>query len=198
MQQINYHQTLNSGSILNRSLRIMLIVNGLFTFAFGMFSPIYALFVEEIGGDVTVASNAWAVLSFSAGLFTFITGRWENKIKETELGIAWAQFIIGFAYLIYFLADGVLALYAAQALLGIGFAFYWPAFHAVYGRHTTKREAPWQWSVYDGLAYLVPAIAAIVGGELVKDYGFATIFIVMAGLSFLCGLFIMVLPRKVL
>lgn len=198
MHQVYYHQMQHKGTIFNGPLRIMLIVSGLFTFAFGMFSPIYALFVEELGGDVMVASNAWAVLSLAAGLFSFVTGKWENKIKETELGIAWSQFIIGFAYLIYFMADGVLALYAAQALLGIGLAFYWPAFHAVYGKHTTKAEAPWQWSVYDGLGYLLPAIAAVLGGELVKEYGFETIFIIMAGLSFLCGLFIMILPRKVL
>ena len=106
-----------------------------------MFSPIYALFVEELGGDVMVASNAWAVLSLAAGLFSFVTGKWENKIKETELGIAWSQFIIGFAYLIYFMADGVLALYAAQALLGIGLAFYWPTFHG-FMANTTKAQAP--------------------------------------------------------
>ncbi|KKS41188.1 hypothetical protein A3H03_00175 [Candidatus Kuenenbacteria bacterium RIFCSPLOWO2_12_FULL_42_13] len=198
MQHHVYRYQLQYKSKLNGPLKVLLIVSGLFTFAFGMFSPIYALFVETIGEDITVAANAWAVFSLTAGLLTFITGKWENKIKETELGIAWSQFVIGFAYVLYYLTDGILMLYLAQAMLGIGMALFWPAFHSTYGKHTTKDEAAWQWSLYDGLAYLLPAVAAIAGGWLAEVYGFGAIFIIMAILSFICGLFVMVLPRKVL
>ncbi len=188
MQHHVFRYQLQYKSKLNGPIKALLVVSGLFTFAFGMFSPIYALFVETIGEDITVAANAWAVFSLTAGLLTFITGRWENKIKETEFGIVWSQFVIGFAYV----------LYLAQAILGAGMALFWPAFHATYGKHTTKDEAAWQWSLYDGLAYLLPAVAAVAGGELAKAYGFGTIFIIMAILSFICGLFVLILPRKVL
>jgi len=187
---------------LNTALKLMLVVSGLFVFAFGMFTPLYAIFVKDIGGDITTASSAWAVFSLVAGLTTFITGSWENKIKETEIGIVWSQFIIGLAYTFYYFTDffsnGILMLYLAQAILGLGMAFFWPAFHAVYAKHVEPTKSAWQWSLYDGLAYLTPAIAAVLGGWLVKHYGFDVVFLIMAVLSYICGLFIWILPRKLL
>lgn len=196
MQHSAHRYQLQYEKRLNGPLKILLVVSAFFTFAFGMFAPIYAIFVESIGEDITVAANSWAVFSLVAGLLTFVVGKWENKIKETELGIAWSQFILGFAYVLYYLTDGVLMLYLAQACLGAGMAFFWPAFHSTYGKHTTRSEAAWQWSLYDGLAYLLPAVAAIVGGMIVEAYGFGAMFILMAAISFICGLFVVVLPRK--
>jgi predicted MFS family arabinose efflux permease len=198
MQHSAHRYQLQYEGKLNGPLRILLIVSGLFTFAFGMLMPIYALFVEGIGEDITVAANSWAVFSLVAGLLTFVAGKWENKIKETELGIAWSQFVLGFAYILFFLTDGVMMLYLAQACMGAGMALFWPAFHSTYGKHTTRKEAAWQWSLYDGLAYLLPALAAVVGGMVVEVYGFSSMFIIMATLSFVCGFFVLLLPRKAL
>ncbi len=181
---------------LNRSLRAMLVVSALYMFAFGMFSPLYAIFVEKVGGNVAVASNAWAVFMLVAGLMTFITGRWENDSRQTVIGLAWSQFIVGAAYLIYYLADGVAWLYVAQVLLGLGASFFWPAFHSLYGKHVDKRNQAKQWSIYDGLAYLLPAGAAVLGGWLVDNYGFGLMFLVMAAMSLLCGIYILFLPKK--
>lgn len=182
----------------NPALLSLLVISGLFMFSFGMFSPIYALFVSEIGGDITVASNAWAVFSLSAGLLTFFAGRWENRIKETELGIVLSQFIISLAYLLLYFTEKIFFLYLSQIILGIGMAFFWPAFHSVYGQHVQRRKAAFQWSLYDGLAYLIPAGAAIAGGIIVNNYGFDAIFIIMSAVSFVCGLFIWILPRQLL
>jgi MFS family permease len=181
---------------LNRSLRAMLVVSALYMFAFGMFSPLYAIFVEKVGGNVAVASNAWAVFMLVAGLMTFITGRWENDSRQTVIGLAWSQFIVGAAYLIYYLADGVAWLYVAQVLLGLGASFFWPAFHSLYGKHVDKRNQAKQWSIYDALAYLLPAGAAVLGGWLVDNYGFGLMFLVMAAMSLLCGIYILFLPKK--
>lgn len=182
----------------NPAIRVMLWISAFFMFSFGMFSPLYAIFVEKIGGDITTAANAWAIFSLTAGVLTFITGRMENKLKETELAIAWSQIVLGAAYFVYYLASDVTMLYLAQVFLGAGMALYWPAFHSVYGKHVERGKAVAQWGIYDGISYLVPAVAAVTGGWLVKVYGFEMIFIVMALMSFFCGFFILVLPRKIL
>ncbi len=185
-------------SVINRSLLAMLVVSALYMFAFGMFSPLYAIFVEEMGGDITVASNAWAVFMVTAGIMTFLTGKWENNSKQTVIGLAWSQFLVAGAYILYYLAAKVAVLYAAQVLLGVGAAFFWPAFHSLYGKHVDKYNQAKQWSFYDALAYLLPAAAAVAGGWLVKNYGFDMVFIIMAGLSVICGVYILVLPRRLL
>ena len=184
--------------VINKALRVLMLISALFMFAFGMFSPIYALFVKEIGGDITVAANAWALFLLTAGVLTILTGRLENHMRETELGIAWSQFLIAAAYFLYYFTSQVAMFYAAQFLLGVGTAFFWPAFHAVYGKHVDSSNAAQQWSFYDALAYLVPSLAAVVGGWTVKAYGYQVIFMVMAILSLVCGFFILILPRKLL
>lgn len=185
-------------SVINRSLLAMLVVSALYMFAFGMFSPLYAIFVEEVGGDISVASNAWAVFMVTAGVMTFLTGKWENNSKQTVIGLAWSQFLVAGAYLMYYFADKVAMLYAAQILLGLGASFFWPAFHSLYGKHVDKHNQAKQWSFYDALAYLLPAVAAVTGGWLVKNYSFNVIFIVMAIMSSVCGIYILLLPKKLL
>ncbi len=185
-------------SIINHSLWAMLVVSALYMFAFGMFSPLYAIFVEKVGGDISAASNAWAVFMLTAGIMTFLTGRWENNAKQTVVGLAWSQFLVAGAYLMYYFTDRIAMLYSAQILLGLGASFFWPAFHSLYGKHVDKHNQAKQWSFYDALAYLLPAMAAVIGGWLVNNYGFNTVFMIMAIMSAMCGIYILFLPKKLL
>jgi len=184
--------------IINSSLRAMLVISGFYMFAFGMFSPIYAIFVEKIGGDITTASNAWAVFYLVAGLLTFAAGRWENRKQNAAWGIICSQLIVALAYITYYLADKVQMLYLAQVLLGMAAALFWPAFHSIYGKHIDKRNSVWQWSFYDGMAYLVPAVSAVIGGFLVKIHGFDSIFLVMALLSLISAVYMLFLPKRLI
>jgi len=185
-------------SFLNIALIVLLIVSGVFSFAFNMLSPIFAIFVEKIGGNLTTASNASAIFLAVYGLLTFIASKYENDLKEKELAIIWSQVILGLGYLLYFFCNGAAMLYLIQVILGIAEALYWPAFHALYAAHTDSKKSFTQWGFYDGLAYLFPSVGAALGGWLVAAYGFGSIFLVMAILSFLNAFFILFLPRKIL
>lgn len=189
---------LHKKPIVNTPLKFLLLISSGFMFASAMFTPIYALFVKEIGGSVTQTSTAWAIFLATAGLLTFITGKLENKIKETELAIVWSQYVICVAYILYYFTTTIPMLYTAMIVSGIGNALFWPAFHAIYTKHIDDTNSVFQWSIYDALAYLIPAIGAVIGGYLVKIYGFDLIFIIMAILSFISGTFILLLPRKIL
>ncbi len=184
--------------IINKALRSLLLISGLAMFASAMLIPIYALFVEEIGGGVTVASSSYAVFWLVAGLLTFVAGKIENKMKELELAIVVSQFVMCLGYVLYYFAHSVIMLYIIMFILGVGSAIFWPAFHSIYTKHVDGHKSAQQWSFYDGLAYIIPAIGAFIGGWLVKEYGFGIIFIIMASLSLLNGLFILLLPRKIL
>jgi len=184
--------------MVSKPLRALLLISSAFIFANAMFMPIYALFVEKIGGSITTASTAYAIFWLVAGVLTFIAGKIENKMKETELAIMLSQFIVCIGYILYYFTDTIFMLYIVMVILGIANAIFWPAFHCVYTKHVDGQKSAWQWSFYDGLTYIVPAIGAFIGGWLVKLYGFNVIFIIMAVIAFLNGIFIGILPRKVL
>lgn len=187
-----------SGRVINKPIGILLFISGAFMFAFAMFSPLYAIFVQKVGGGVTDAANAWSVFLLTAGVFTLITGKIENKMKEKELAIAWSQFIICLAYCLFYFTNSLLMLYLSMFVIGLANAFFWPAFHSIFDQHAEGVHVTVRWSLYDSLAYLVPAIGTFLGGMVVKFYGFGLLFLIMAGVSFLCGLLIVLLPRKVL
>lgn len=185
-------------NLMSGALRYLLFISGIFMFAFAMFSPIYAIFVEQIGGGIEVAANSWAIFGIVAGLLTFLFGHYENEMQETELAIAWSQFVMGLGYGLLYFTDNTSMLYVAMIILGIGEALYWPAFHSVFAKHTNGKKSTTQWGIYDGLAYFLPALGSALGGWLVSLYGFGLIFMIMAIMSFFCGIFIMFLPRKAL
>ena len=75
-----------SNHIFNRPLKILLSTNALIFIASAMFGPIYALFVEGIGGDILDASLAGAIFALSAGTVTLLSGKYVDKVKE-EVGV---------------------------------------------------------------------------------------------------------------
>lgn len=182
----------------NTALKILILISGFFMFAYAMLTPLYAIFVEKIGGGISTAANSYALFWAVAGIMTFVIGKIESKIEETELAIAYSQFIVGLAYVLLYFTWSPTLLYISMIILGIGNAMYWPAFHAVYSRHTNKANATEQWSIYDGMAYLIPAFGAAIGGVIVNNFGFGSLFIIMSIICFFCGIFIIILPRRIL
>jgi MFS family permease len=197
-KKIMHQYKKRNGPLLNKSLRSLIIISGLFMFAFSMFSPIFAIFVEKIGGGISTAANSYAIFLAVAGGLTFFASKYENKMKEKELAVAWAQIVLGIGYVLYCFTKNVAMLFLVQVILGIGEALYWPAFHAIYAKHTDKENSVAQWGIYDGLAYIFPAIGAAIGGLMAEKLGFNFVFASMAILSFICGIYIIILPRKVL
>lgn len=182
----------------NRPLKILLTTNALILFAAAMIGPIYALFVQEIGGDLLDASLAGGVFALAAGLTTLISGRFSDKMKENELVMVLGYLIIGIGFFLYLFVNSMWFLLVIQILIGFGEAIYSPAFDALYSKHLNKEKSGFQWGAWESINYFTMAISAILGGYLVTEFGFKILFIIM---SFLClgsAVYIYLLPRKVL
>ncbi|MCA9385382.1 MFS transporter [Candidatus Dojkabacteria bacterium] len=183
---------------LNSSLRILLATNSLILLAGAMLAPIYALFVEDIGGSLMDASIAGGIFALFAGVTTFISGKISDSFKENELIIVLGYVIVGIGFLSYLWANSIVALFIIQALIGIGEAIYSPAFDAVYSKHLDTKSAGTQWGAWESMNYFTSAIGAIVGGSIVTIFGFNTLFICMFALCITSGLYIYHLKRSVL
>ncbi len=182
----------------NKALRILLVTNGVILFASAMMGPIYALFVEKIGGDLLDASLTYAIYAFAAGITAFISGRYADKIKENELIIVFGYSMIAFGYFLYFFVDSIWFLFAIQIIIGFGEAIYSPAFDALYTKHIDHHKAGLEWGAWETMNYFIFAIGATIGGILVSLFGFQLIFIIMMIISSGSALYIFLLPRKIL
>ena len=182
----------------NRALRILLLTNALVLVAGAMLGPIYALFVEEVGGDLMDASIAGGVFALAAGLTTLASGRYSDRVKENELIVVLGYTIMGFGFLLYIWVSSVIFLFIVQAIIGLGEAIYSPAFDAVYSKHLARRKSGMQWGAWESMNYFTTAVGAVIGGVLVTIFGFKILFLVMALLCFGSAAYIYHLKRSVL
>jgi len=182
----------------NKALRILLATNAMILMAAAMLGPIYALFVENVGGDLMDASIAGSIFALVAGLTTLVSGKYSDKIKENELIIVLGYIIMGIGFLLYFWVTSVFFLFIVQAIIGFGEAIYAPAFDAVYSKHLDGHKLGTQCGAWESMNYFTAAIGALVGGGLVTLFGFQSLFIIITGLCFGSAIYIFHLKRSVL
>ncbi|MBU0706339.1 MFS transporter [Patescibacteria group bacterium] len=183
----------------NRAIRILLATNALILLAGAMLGPIYAIFVEEIGGDLMDASVAGFLFAITAGLITLYTGKYSDGMRHSDKIVILGYSLIGTGFLLYQLVDSVMSLFAIQILIGIGEAVYSPAFDKLYSKHLDWGKSGTEWGTWESMNYFTAAFGALVGGILVTWLGFAALFYLMAFLSFSSGLYLYVVsPQRVL
>ena len=182
----------------NQALRILLSTNAMILMAAAMLGPIYALFVEKIGGDLMDASFAGGIFAFVAGLTTLISGKYSDRIKENELIVVLGYVIMAVGFFLYLWVNSVIFLFMVQVIIGLGEAVYSPAFDAVYSKHLDGHKSGTQWGAWESMNYFTTAVGAIVGGAVVTIFGFQTLFIIMALLCCSSALYIYLLKRSVL
>ncbi|NQT50300.1 MFS transporter [Candidatus Kuenenbacteria bacterium] len=184
--------------IFNKALRILLTTNGMLLLAGAMLGPIYALFVEEIGGDLLDASLAGAMFAAAAGVTVLISGKYADKIKEGKTIVVIGYGLIGIGFLLLTQVHTMWTLLLVQVIIGIGEAIYSPAFDALYSRHLDKNKFGREWGAWEALMYFSTAAGAIIGGIVVTMFGFTILFVIMGVLSLLSALYIYLLPKKLL
>jgi len=183
---------------LKKALKILLVTNSFVLLAGAMLGPIYALFVEKIGGSLLDASLTGGVFALTAGIATLIAGKFADKLKRKELIIVFGYTAMGIGFLLYTLVNSIIFLLAVQVLIGLAEAMYSPAFNALYSKHLTRNKAGQEWGAWEATNYFSIAIGAAAGGAVVTNFGFNAIFIAMAVLCFASALYIYNLPRYTL
>lgn len=184
--------------IFNRALRILLVTNAMVLVAGAMLGPIYALFVERIGGDLLDASFAGAIFAFVAGTTVLLSGRYSDKIKQKKLVVILGYIIMGVGFLLYTQVDSVWFLLFVQVVIGFGEAIYNPPFDALYSEHLDAGKDGTEWGAWESVNYYSVAVGAVAGGFFVTNFGFTPLFVIMALLCFLSALYVYKLPRRVL
>jgi len=163
-----------------------------------MIGPIYALFVEKIGGDLLDASYAFGIFAMVAGLTTLISGKYSDKMKEPELIVVLGYIITALGFIGYIFVSSVWTLFIVQIVIGLGGAVYSPAFDSVYSKHLDGHKSGRAWGAWEALNYFSTALGAVAGGLIAAKLGFNFLFIIMATLCFSSAVYIYILPRKVL
>jgi len=176
--------------------RILLISDSLYMLTGALLGPIYALFVNKIGGDLLDASGTFAVYMLTAGAFIFFLGFWEDKSKHQAKFVIAGYGIGILGYVVFLLVNSILTLFTAQAILGLSAALKDPAYDALFSRSGSKHLAL-AWGEWEAMDYVALGIGALIGGFIAQQFGFAVLLWCMLVLSiFSFGISLLLLRFK--
>lgn len=185
--------------IFNKALRVLLATNALIMLSAAMLGPIYALFVERIGGDLLDASIAGGIFALTAGIVSLLSGRLSDEVRHSDWILVLGYSFIGLGFFLYLFVDSVIFLFAVQVIIGFGEAIYAPAFDKLYSLHLDKGKGGTEWGAWETMNYFTYAAGALFGGLLVSHFGFDIIFMMMAALCYLsAGYLYLLSPRRIL
>ena len=168
---------------MKKALKILLFTDACFLFAAGLIGPIYAIFVEEIGGDILDAGWAWAVFMLTSGIVIFVLSRWENKVQHYEQMVIGGSALRSIALFSYLFVGSPAQLFMAQALLGLGQAVTVPAYDTLFTKSLDKGKEASQWGNWESMYYIVTAVSAVAGSAIAATFGFKVLFAAMFGIS---------------
>lgn len=158
------------------------VLMGAFTlsiFSEGIILPIYAIFVQKVGGDLLDAGLAMGIFLISQGLFSILFHRllWSHKKRMLFLVLGWLMWVIGIAS--YLIISSVWMLFVTQVLTALGNAIADPIFDQELASKTDKKIAEFEWGFFEGSRDIVSGLAAIVGAVIVSIWSFDALIYVM-------------------
>lgn len=182
---------------MRRELKILLFASALFTLAGGLLGPIYAVFVEQIGGDLLTAGGSYSAFAIAMGVIIFFISRWEDHVRHQEKMIVIGLALSCMGFFGYLLVQEPLHLFIIQTILGIGGAVWIPASDSIYSKNLDKGKFASEWGLWDSMYWISMGVSALAGGFLANVYGFRFLFAVMFFVS-LSGLIasIMLIKEK--
>ncbi|KKT35774.1 MAG: hypothetical protein UX12_C0002G0011 [Candidatus Collierbacteria bacterium GW2011_GWC1_45_47] len=183
---------------INKALKVLITYNGLLVFGVMLFGPLYAVFVQNIGGGVLLISISSAVFYLSSALFLWVVGKMGDKVKEKELMLAASYLIKAIGYLGFLIINSALGLILLQMLFGLAEALGSPTFGALFAKHVDGDMEVMEYADWALIASLIMAVGALIGGYVVTTLGFGLLFVVISALCFIAFLGIILTPRKLL
>lgn len=172
-------------------LKILLCAYGTFIFSSGILIPIYAFFVQRIGGGIFEASSTIGISYMLTGLVAMLIyqTKWGSIYQKECLLVGWFFWLISIC--LYCYVTNISTLLLSQCFGGLGNALSTSAYDAEFSKQASNNFVH-GWSRLEGTSNISAGLAALSGGIIVNYFGFDILMLFMtcmATLSFLCILF---------
>lgn len=169
-------------------IRLLIVSDFFIMGAFGLVTPIFALFITDFisGATVETVGIAMTIYLVTRSLGQMPFGIVIDKIKG-EKDDALILIISSCAFvgvsLSYLFIETAFQLYMVQLVYGLISAASYPTWYALFTRAIDPGKEGMEWSAYQTIIDLGGAMTASVGGFVASQYGFQAVFILMAILN---------------
>lgn len=178
---------------MNSLRRVLLLTDAFYLLAGGLLGPIYALFVQKIGGDLLDASTTFAFFMFTAGIVVFLLALWEDKVKHQKKFVIAGYGLGMVGALGYLFVSSTTELFIVQIVLGLAVALKDPAYDALFS--SSQKHLALAWGEWEAVDYFALGGGALAGGLIADRFGFQVLLWGMFGLSVMAFLLSLILLR---
>jgi MFS family permease len=183
---------------MNKVIILLVISDILILSAFGLVSPIFAIFLNGgiPGGSITAVGIA-ATVFFLVKSITQVPLSLYIDSKRSKLGCLWigTALIVAVPF-IYAFAPNIHIIYVAEGVYGFGAAMAYPAWFALFTRYVDKKHTSFEWSVWSTGVGLGTALTAYLGALTVESLGFDKLFYIVGFISLLGMISLLFLSNK--
>ena len=165
-------------------MSLLIVLNIIIIGTANFITPVWAKFVQSIGGDLRTAGNAIGIFAIILGIFTYLAGMIENKLQKNELFLVLTQGMFAIGYLGYLLIHHAWQLYLIQIWLGLAGAFQAPALYSLYQSYIPREKVTWAWGLWNASFNVAMGLGALAGSYLVSLTDFNIMFIFLSATAF--------------
>lgn len=181
---------------MRKQIKILLLCSYLNVFAYALFSPLYAIFVQKLDSNLFVISSSWGVYALFQGVVMIIFGKVEDRLTDKRPMIVAGYFLLAIGAVSFAFITTITQLYLVQAINAVANGILLPAWKSVYSKAQDKGKEAQEWSLFDGGNLILVSIAAFTGGYLVTKVGFTNLFFIIFFVQLLTAFFSMRILRK--
>lgn len=166
-------------------IRTLLIATFIANFAEGLYTPVYAAYVEELGGNVVDAGLSWSITLIVFGGLAIILSRAQAHSNNKLWYLVIGYLLSALSSALFAVARSPEMLYLVQFIRGFSWAMVSPVWDSFFSKYVDKRRATLEWGYYEGGWSIAMGVGSAVGGILLAFSSFQTLFFA----SFLLNVF---------
>ena len=185
---------------MNKVIIYLIISDILILGAFGLMSPIFAIFLSSgiTGGSIVAAGTAATIFFLVKSVVQLPLSMYLDK-KRSKMGFLIAgTFLVVLVPFAYAFSPSIGFIFGAQVLYALGAAMAYPAWFSMFTMHLDRKHRGLEWSLWSTGVGLGVALTAYLGAIVAKNLGFKTLFFLVGGLSFIGMLVLLLLSKKFL
>lgn len=176
--------------MVSRVIRHLVVSDFVLNFAFGLLSPIFAVFVLKNihGGELKVIGLATTFYWIARTVTTVPLSRFMDRTngeRDEFYFIVLGSFIMSSVPLFYLFASLPWHIYLIQFVLGLANSMAVPAWRILFTDHIDRGRTGFEWSLEDIAIGTSVAISAYLGSVMAEKFGFRIVFILLALLGYL-------------
>jgi len=185
---------------INKVIRILVASDFVLYFAFGLFSPIYAIFITRQieGGTLAVVGMATTMYWVARLLTTVPLSKLMDKTdgeKDEFYFMIVGGLLTAAIYVTYTFASEVWHIYTLQFLFGAINSMIVPAWRIIFTNHLDRDKTGYYWSIEDIGVGIAIAASAYVGALAAEKFGFNAVLYTVAALSVASSLILILLKK---